>query len=133
MFQQPDKISPELEERVSGFSQKTIVILKALRKFKDTLPSALERKRGEPLGAHRRTGAANREFRKGVLQVKEEQIQHLWVNVTLDSDTAHPNLILSEDRKYVRWGDTWQDLPKNHERFDTVVCVLGCERFTSGL
>ncbi|XP_039378274.1 uncharacterized protein LOC120396999 isoform X2 [Mauremys reevesii] len=28
------------------------------------------------------TGAANREFRKGVLQVKEELIQHLWVTST---------------------------------------------------
>ncbi|KAG6922434.1 tripartite motif containing 15 [Chelydra serpentina] len=49
-FQQPEEISPELEERVSGFSQKTIALLEALRKFKDTLPSELERKRGKSLG-----------------------------------------------------------------------------------
>ncbi|XP_044840082.1 tripartite motif-containing protein 10-like [Mauremys mutica] len=105
-LQQPEKISPELEERVSGFSQKTIALLEALRKFKDTLPSALERKRGEPLRAHRQA------------------------NVTLDPDTAHPNLVLSEDRKSVRWGDTRQRLPKNPERFDTCGCVLGLTMFT---
>ncbi|KAG6922365.1 tripartite motif containing 27, partial [Chelydra serpentina] len=33
-FQHPEEISPELEERVSGFSQKTIALLEALRKFK---------------------------------------------------------------------------------------------------
>ncbi|XP_037770846.1 butyrophilin subfamily 1 member A1 isoform X2 [Chelonia mydas] len=55
-------------------------------------------------------------------------------NVTLDPDTAHPELVLSKDRKSVRWADTWQDVPhhKNPERFDIERCVLGCEGFTSG-
>ncbi|CAM5105210.1 unnamed protein product [Natator depressus] len=53
-------------------------------------------------------------------------------NVTLDPDTAHPKLTVSADRRCVRWGDTWQDLPNNPGRFDTRSCVLGCEGFTSG-
>ncbi|XP_064330006.1 butyrophilin subfamily 1 member A1-like isoform X8 [Phalacrocorax carbo] len=54
------------------------------------------------------------------------------VHVTLDADTAHPQLILSDGGKSVRWGDTWQEVPDNPERYDTYRCVLGQEGFTSG-
>ncbi|XP_038624923.1 butyrophilin subfamily 2 member A2-like isoform X2 [Tachyglossus aculeatus] len=53
-------------------------------------------------------------------------------NVTLDPDTAYPALVLSEDRKTVTAGDTWQDLPDNPGRFTGSPCVLGRQRFTSG-
>ncbi|XP_075768591.1 butyrophilin subfamily 1 member A1-like [Pelodiscus sinensis] len=54
------------------------------------------------------------------------------VDVTLDPDTAHPKLVLSEDRKRVRYGDTRQDLPNNPERFDTYPELLGAEGFAGG-
>ncbi|XP_075768643.1 uncharacterized protein LOC142821595 isoform X2 [Pelodiscus sinensis] len=52
-FQQSEEISPELEEQISGFSQKTIALSETLREFKDTLPSALERARRKSLGVFR--------------------------------------------------------------------------------
>ncbi|KAF4089029.1 hypothetical protein AMELA_G00061970 [Ameiurus melas] len=54
------------------------------------------------------------------------------VDVTLDPDTAHPNLILSADGKQVTCGDTRQNLPDTPQRFTTCSCVLGKQSFSSG-
>lgn len=53
-------------------------------------------------------------------------------DVTLDPDTANPELVLSEDRRSVQRGDLRQPLPDSPERFDPGPCVLGQERFSSG-
>ncbi|XP_060094969.1 E3 ubiquitin-protein ligase TRIM7-like isoform X2 [Heteronotia binoei] len=53
-------------------------------------------------------------------------------NVTLDPDTAHPWLILSEGQKSVQMGERAQTLPTSPERFENCNAVLGCEGFTGG-
>lgn len=53
-------------------------------------------------------------------------------SVTLDPETAHPNLILSQDCKGVRHEDKSQELINNFQRFSRNVCVLGRERFKAG-
>ncbi|XP_072892753.1 uncharacterized protein [Hemitrygon akajei] len=53
-------------------------------------------------------------------------------SVTLDVETAHPALEVSEDRKSVRWTGIRRDLPDTGKRFTVWPCVLGSEGFTSG-
>ncbi|XP_015279148.1 PREDICTED: E3 ubiquitin-protein ligase TRIM39-like [Gekko japonicus] len=62
----------------------------------------------------------------------EQAMKTCAVTVSLDPDTANPRIILSENRKSVMRGRRAQNLPNNPERFDTMLCVLGCEKFASG-
>ncbi|XP_041708565.2 E3 ubiquitin-protein ligase TRIM11-like [Coregonus clupeaformis] len=65
-------------------------------------------------------------------KVKLKRMQQCAVDVTLDPDTACPHLILSEDRKQVRYGNIKLNLPANPERFSFNPRLLGKDGFSSG-
>ncbi|XP_037621710.1 E3 ubiquitin-protein ligase TRIM39-like [Sebastes umbrosus] len=74
----------------------------------------------------------SKEMKKLVAEAELKRVQQYAVDVTLDPDTAHPCLILSDDGKQVNDNDVWKNLPNNPERFSGCACVLGKQSFSSG-
>ncbi|KAL7859085.1 hypothetical protein SRHO_G00142320 [Serrasalmus rhombeus] len=72
---------------------------------------------------------SNLKFR--VWENMQEVLQ--YTPVTLDPNTAHPVLHLSDDLTAVENTNQRSSLPDNPERFDEYACVLGSEGFNSGI
>ncbi|XP_039885324.1 zinc finger protein RFP-like [Simochromis diagramma] len=71
-------------------------------------------------------------MKKKLFEAELQRVQQHEVDVTLDPDTAHRKLILSDDGKQVYHSDVRKKLPDNPERFSYCVCVLGEQSFSSG-
>uniref|UniRef100_A0A668RQK2 E3 ubiquitin-protein ligase TRIM39-like n=1 Tax=Oreochromis aureus TaxID=47969 RepID=A0A668RQK2_OREAU len=69
---------------------------------------------------------------KKLFEAELKRVQQYAVDVTLDPNTAHPYLILSDDGKQVHCGEEEKDLPDNPERFSEFPIVLGKQSFSSG-
>lgn len=69
---------------------------------------------------------------KRLCETEFQRARQCAVDITLDPDTAHPKLVLSEDKKQVYHGDVALSLPDNPERFYPGLSVLGKEGFFSG-
>ncbi|XP_048034598.1 zinc-binding protein A33-like [Megalobrama amblycephala] len=67
-----------------------------------------------------------------LIQTELKFVQKFAVDVTLDPDTAHPRLILSDDGKQVSDGDIKRNVPENPKRFDLYVIILAKQGFSSG-
>ncbi|KAK9536916.1 hypothetical protein VZT92_006667 [Zoarces viviparus] len=74
----------------------------------------------------------SKHMKKLLTEVELKRVQQSAVDVTLDPDTAHPDLILSDDGKQVHDSDVTKNLPDNPERFNDCVYVLSKQSFSSG-
>ncbi|XP_071360948.1 E3 ubiquitin-protein ligase TRIM39-like [Trachinotus anak] len=70
--------------------------------------------------------------KKKLIEAELKRVQQYAVDVTLDPDTAHPKLILSDDGKQVHHGDVRKNLPDNPGRLTFYANVLGKQSFSSG-
>nr|XP_038043692.1 butyrophilin subfamily 1 member A1-like isoform X3 [Anas platyrhynchos] len=82
----------------------------------------------------RKQAAQSQELEKKAAELawRKFLLPHNTVKVTLDPDTAHPQLVLSEDHRRVRFQSEQQQLPYSLDRFDSWCCVLGREEFEEG-
>ncbi|XP_072406131.1 butyrophilin subfamily 1 member A1-like isoform X2 [Chiloscyllium punctatum] len=71
-------------------------------------------------------------LQKSFIECEWKRICDCKVSVTLDVETAHPELEVSEDLKSLRRTGTWRSLPDTEKRFTDSLCALGSEGFTSG-
>ncbi|KAJ7995405.1 hypothetical protein DPEC_G00244230 [Dallia pectoralis] len=69
---------------------------------------------------------------KKLYEMELRGMQQCIVDVTLDPDTAFVQLIISEDRKEVKYTNKIQKYPYKPNRFDYNTCVLGKKGFSSG-
>ncbi|CAL1602415.1 unnamed protein product [Knipowitschia caucasica] len=61
-----------------------------------------------------------------------EIVQEFAAKLYLDPNTANPQLIVSKDRRQVHDCGQRQNLSDNPERFTSIRCVLGKQKFSSG-
>uniref|UniRef100_A0A8C6WSG1 Bloodthirsty n=1 Tax=Neogobius melanostomus TaxID=47308 RepID=A0A8C6WSG1_9GOBI len=74
----------------------------------------------------------SRVFKQLTSTLDLRRVQQFAVDVTLDTDTAHPYLFLSENLKQVHCGDVKKKLPDSTQRFDRCANVVGKQSFSSG-
>ncbi|XP_030000575.1 E3 ubiquitin-protein ligase TRIM39-like isoform X2 [Sphaeramia orbicularis] len=72
-----------------------------------------------------------KEKKKVVVGAELKRVQQYEVDLTLDPDTAYPDLILSDDEKQVHHGDVKKNLPDNPQRFSGCPCILAKQSFSS--
>ncbi|XP_059905207.1 E3 ubiquitin-protein ligase TRIM39-like [Gadus macrocephalus] len=149
---QSEDLIKELEQEIEGLTNRSSEVkqlshtkdhlhfLQTFRSLKDPPPTrdwtTVEVRPPSYVGTLRRSldqleETLNMEMKK-LRDAELKRVQQYEVDVTLDPDTAHPQLILSEDGKQVHDGGVATALPYNPKRFTKKIRVLTRQSFSSG-
>ncbi|XP_003421859.2 tripartite motif-containing protein 10 [Loxodonta africana] len=126
----------ELEEKNERSSRELLTDIRS------TLIRCETRKCRKPEAVSPELGQRIRNFPQQALPLQREmktfleklcfELDYEPAHVSLDPQTSHPKLLLSEDHQRARFSYKWQNSPDNPQRFDRATCVLAHRGFTGG-
>ncbi|XP_041839018.1 E3 ubiquitin-protein ligase TRIM39-like [Melanotaenia boesemani] len=152
MTQKARRLITDLEEEISELMERSSVVerlshsedhLQLLQNF-SSLNSSLPTKvwtessvhpasyEGSVVRAVARLEETLSEEMKKLFETELKRIQQYAVDVTLDPDTANPELNLSDDGKQVSHCEVKKNLPDNPKRFSYYASVIGNQSLSSG-
>ncbi|XP_066114882.1 tripartite motif-containing protein 10-like [Saccopteryx bilineata] len=113
-----------------------------LTNIRSTLIRCETRKCRKPEAVSPELGQRIRDFPQQALLLRREvktfleklcfELDYEPARVSLDPQTSHPKLLLSEDQQRARFSYKWQNSPDNPQRFDRATCVLAHGGFAAG-
>ncbi|XP_005414357.1 PREDICTED: tripartite motif-containing protein 10 [Chinchilla lanigera] len=113
-----------------------------LTDIRSTLIRCETRKCRKPEAVSPELGQQIRDFPRRALPLQREvksfleklcfELDYEPAHISLDPQTSHPKLLLSEDHQRARFSYKWQISPDSPQRFDRATCVLALRGFTGG-
>nr|KAF6508789.1 tripartite motif containing 10 [Rousettus aegyptiacus] len=113
-----------------------------LTDIRSTLIRCETRKCRKPEAVSPELGLRIRDFPQQALPLQREmkmfleklcfELDYEPAHISLDPQTSHPKLLVSENHQQVRFSYKWQNTPDSPQRFDRATCVLAQHGFTRG-
>ncbi|KAM5263184.1 tripartite motif-containing protein 10 isoform 2-T2 [Ctenodactylus gundi] len=113
-----------------------------LTDIRSTLIRCETRKCRKPEAVSPELGQRIRDFPQQTLPLQREmklfleklcfELDYEPAHISLDPQTSHPKLLLSEDNRRAQFSYKWQNSPDSPQRFDRATCVLAHSCFTGG-
>ncbi|KAM6185498.1 tripartite motif-containing protein 10 isoform 2-T2 [Rhynchocyon petersi] len=131
-----DSLISELEDKNERSARELLTDIRS------TLIRCENRKCRKPDAVSPELGQRIRNFPQQTLPLQKEmkkflenlcfELDYEAAHISLDPQTSHPKLLLSEDNHRAQFSYKWQNSPDNPQRFDRATCVLADKGFTGG-